>query len=65
MAEEQKATQQAAEAAVAESTDFESLLTKEFRPKSDRAKEAMRVFPDSNLRQTLIDLPDYVVNRIT
>ena len=32
---------------------------------SDRAKNAMRVLPDSDLRQTLIDLADYVVNRIT
>ena len=31
---------------------------------SKRAKEAMNVFPDSDLRNTLIDLADYVVNRI-
>ena len=39
MAEEQKAQQAAAGAVAEESSDFTSLLNKEFRPKSDRAKE--------------------------
>jgi type VI secretion system protein ImpC len=39
MAEQQQSTQQAAEGQVGESSDFGALLNKEFRPKSDRAKE--------------------------
>ena len=39
MAEEQKVSAQQGATEVAESSDFASLLNKEFRPKSDRAKE--------------------------
>lgn len=39
MAEQKQSTEQAAEAQVAESSDFGALLNKEFRPKSDAAKD--------------------------
>lgn len=41
MAKEQEKSAQSPEAAPMEMSEFESLLTKEFKPKSDRAKEAI------------------------
>ena len=41
MPEEQQAAQQQSQAAAIESSELSALLTKEFKPKSDRAKEAV------------------------
>ncbi len=64
MAEEQQATQAAAEAQVVEGDEFSALLNKEFRPKSDRAKEeiedAVGTLAEYALRDTALLTEDAV-----
>lgn len=64
MAEEQKVSGQQAAAAVEETSDFASLLSKEFKPKSDRAKEeissAVETLAEYVLKDTAIVSEDAV-----
>ena len=64
MAEEKKVSGQQAATEVAESSDFASLLSKEFRPKSDRAKNeissAVETLAEYVLKDTAIVSEDAV-----
>jgi len=66
MAEEQKVSGQQAATEVAETSDFASLLNKEFRPKSDRAKEeissAMETLAEYVLKDTALVSDDAVAS---
>jgi type VI secretion system protein ImpC len=66
MAEEQKVSGSQAATEVAESSDFASLLTQEFRPKSDRAKEeinsAVETLAEYVLKDTSIVSEDAVAS---
>ncbi len=64
MAEEKKAEQQQAAAATIEVSDLDSLLQKEFKPKTDQAKEAVqkavRTLAEQALSQTALISADVV-----
>jgi type VI secretion system protein ImpC len=66
MAEEKKVASQQAATEVAESSDFASLLNKEFRPKSDRAQEeissAVQTLAEYALKDTALLSEDAVVS---
>jgi len=66
MAEEQKVSGQQAATAVAETSDFASLLNKEFKPKSDRAKEeissAVETLAEYVLKDTAVVSEDAVAS---
>jgi type VI secretion system protein ImpC len=66
MAEEQKLSGQQAATAVTETSDFASLLNKEFKPKSDRAKEeissAVETLAEFVLKDTAIVSDDAVAS---
>lgn len=66
MAEEKKVSGQKAATAVAETSDFASLLNKEFKPKSDRAKEeissAVETLAEYVLKDTAVVSEDAVAS---
>ena len=66
MAEEQKVSGQQAATAVAETSDFASLLNKEFKPKSNRAKEeissAVETLAEYVLKDTAVISEDAVAS---
>ncbi len=66
MAEEQKVSGQQAATAVEETSDFASLLNKEFKPKSDRAKEeissAVETLAEYVLKDTAVVSEDAVAS---
>jgi type VI secretion system protein ImpC len=66
MAEQQRDPQAAPQAATVEGGDFASLLNKEFKPQSDRAREevesAVRTLAQQALEGSTVTSPDVVQN---
>jgi type VI secretion system protein ImpC len=55
MAQEQEAKVRAAEARTLETSDFDALLQKEFKPKTDKAKEAVQAAVQTLASQALVE----------